>query len=646
MGGEDGRRLHRVRRELVARRVFTHMRGATGLAHDHYTPVHLKAVAVRSSGQALAERTMAHGRAFVARMLAWHDAGWWAVAALAVLALAPRLYGLNWDANDHLHPDERQIVYVAMCLGLPGAPGVGNCLPAYTGPGWLLSAASPLNPHFFAYGSLPIYLLAFVAHGLAWISAHSGGRFAPPDGGLWDDFNHFTLVGRVLSAVFDAGSVFVTGLLARRLVGRWAGVLAAALVAVTPLEVQLSHFYAVDTVLLFFVLLTLLACVRLAQLEVLHSDWLLWRDGLLVGVAGGLAVGTKISALPLLAPIAVAGALVARRHGLAAAAIALLGALGAGILTFVVTNPYALLDLANFQYQVSQQALISQGKLDYPYVRQFSETVPYLYQLREMLLFDLGLPLGVLCLAGFVWAASRLWRSLFNTWAILVVWIVVYFAIVGGAYTKYPRYMLPLYPPLIICGAGALVALSIWGVRHLRLAEFSAALARTRAPVVTSAVVAAPNDPTEQTVASRPSDDVTPSTDAPERVTRPKPRLGPPRWWRDPLDGRLARWLTARWGPRWWRGACVGLALLVVVPTLGFMLALVNIYSAPNTRVQASAWIYDHVPPGATLTYEVWDDPLPMQCARRAHRRWWSATHRRRPHHPAGRLSGGGTQPL
>ena len=88
-----------------------------------------------------------------------------------------------------------------MCLSFPGTPRIGNCDPAYTGPGWLLSSNSPLNPHFFAYGSFPLYLLAAIAHGLAWITHLTGGRFLPPDGGTWDDFNHFTLVGRAISAI-------------------------------------------------------------------------------------------------------------------------------------------------------------------------------------------------------------------------------------------------------------------------------------------------------------------------------------------------------------------------------------------------------------------------------------------------------------
>ncbi len=51
--------------------------------------------------------------------------------------------------------------------------------------------------------------------------------------------------------------------------------------------------------------------------------------------------------------------------------------------------------------------------------------------------------------------------------------------------------------------------------------------------------------------------------------------------------------------------------VVVLAGTIFQGLALLNVYSVPSTRIQASMWIYQHVKPGSVLTYEQWDDPLP-----------------------------------
>ena len=58
-----------------------------------------------------------------------------------------RFYNLNWDQGYHLHPDERAIVMFTTPLSFPSSIKE------------FLTESSPLNPHFFAYGSFPIYLL-------------------------------------------------------------------------------------------------------------------------------------------------------------------------------------------------------------------------------------------------------------------------------------------------------------------------------------------------------------------------------------------------------------------------------------------------------------------------------------------------------
>ncbi|HPJ26026.1 MAG TPA: hypothetical protein PLA80_07755 [Synergistaceae bacterium] len=40
--------------------------------------------------------------------------------------------------------------------------------------------------------------------------------------------------------------------------------------------------------------------------------------------------------------------------------------------------------------------------------------------------------------------------------------------------------------------------------------------------------------------------------------------------------------------------------------------AFVNIYAREHSRVAASRWLLETIPPGAKITYEIWDDPLPL----------------------------------
>lgn len=452
-----------------------------------------------------------------------------ALSGVVLLGLLLRLYGLNWDQGNSFHPDERQIMFHVTVLTWPKSMAQ-----------FLDPVNSPLNPHFFAYGSFPLYLLASLGYVLV--------RLSPALG----TFTNLTLVGRVLSALFDSGTVLLVGLLALKLtndssLGRrfaWSvALVAAVLVAFTPLQLQLSHFYAVDTLLLFFVVLTVYACVNLIDTE--HSI----RWALLVGLGYGLALATKFSAAPLAAPLLVAILLRWRRQDFFTSLTSLLIAGFSIIIIFLIAEPYALLDMSNFIQQVSDQGNLARGTLDLPYVRQFAGTIPYLYEAQNMLLWGMGLMLGLAACAGIGWAAVQLWRrkaSEFAGWLVVLCWILVYGAITGSFFVKFMRYMLPIYPFLTLLAAIALAAFARFAWKS-----------RAHMP--------------EQSVPRQPV--------ARERVLYI---------------------------------ASISAIVLVLGGTLFQGLALLNVYSQPNTRVQASTWMYSHVKPGSVLTYEQWDDPLPV----------------------------------
>lgn len=478
-----------------------------------------------------------------------------ALGITALLGLAVRLYGLDWDAmlpryqlmnrlygvgsgvGANFHPDERQIMYQVVKLSWP-----------HSWAQFFDPVNSPLNPHFFAYGNFPLYLLASVGNLLSHISPTLA------------DFAHLTLTGRVLNVLFDTGTILLTawlallltpdptpdrrrslvpgpdranalpGVLFARSDRSWAVALfAAACVAFTPLQVQLAHFYTVDTMLLFFVTLTILACVQLVRTE-RPVTW-----ALVAGLGYGLGLATKFSAAPLLVPLLVALALRwYHRRDFWEFIVPLIYAGCTALLTFVVAMPYALLDMHEFVARVSDEGALARGMRDLPYVRQFAGTTPVLYQVQNLVLWGMGLTLGLAALVGLLWICWRLWRHEMATWLVLLSWIAVYGALNCSFFTKYMRYLLPLYPFLILMAACMLVSLA---------------------------------------------------------------SLNTTNW------GRLQA--------RFMKIGSFALIGLVLVGTLFQCLTLDNIYSQPNTRIQASDWIFAHLPPGTVLTYEQWDDALP-----------------------------------
>ena len=153
--------------------------------------------------------------------------------SILLLAAVFRFYNLNWDQGYHLHPDERAIIMTTTNLVFP------------TTISQFFSVTSPWNPHFFAYGSLPFYLLHFSGQLLSGINP----QFA--------EYGLLQIPGRLLSATSDLLVVFLLFMLARKLFDTKTALLAAFFYAISTLPIQLSHFYAVDTLLTLFILATI-----------------------------------------------------------------------------------------------------------------------------------------------------------------------------------------------------------------------------------------------------------------------------------------------------------------------------------------------------------------------------------------------------
>ncbi|HSJ55127.1 MAG TPA: glycosyltransferase family 39 protein, partial [Anaerolineae bacterium] len=344
-----------------------------------------------------------------------------ALLGILILGSAFRFYNVNWDEGTyHIHPDERHTTMVVTRIQWPAS------LAEYFD-----TSRSPLNARnvdtVYFYGTLPLFLTKAVAGQLDALAPRVPFLEADQSFGSYDRVH---LVGRVLSALFDLGSVLLTFFLGRRLFGWRVGLAAAFLLSVTVLNIQGSHYFAVDTFLTFFVILTIWFTLDVAEGRG-------WPSFLGLGLSMGLTLACKVSVFLLVVVVALGAWVRIRRRLLALPARpsvaaggegvgALLGTtLGLTLAVFValavfrVAQPYAwagpnfdawegiseglagpfevframpeplrAVVMPNPQWldDIASAGAQQTGEADLPWGRQWTERAPWLWPLENMVL--------------------------------------------------------------------------------------------------------------------------------------------------------------------------------------------------------------------------------------------------------------------
>jgi len=393
---------------------------------------------------------------------------------ILLAGLTLRTWNVRFDDGMGSHPDERSTAcFYAASIAWP------QSWDEFKDP-----QASPLNPLWdrneqrrrsFTYGHFPLYLgvaageilhtLAPVAEKLP-ISERIVTQMRQANSGC-----EVTVAGRLLMALLDTLTIFLLFVLGRRLYGAWPGLLAAALYAFTAQAVQLSHFFAMDPASTTFTVLAVLGGVIMVQD---HS----WRGAILAGIGAGLAISSKFSALPILAAPVTAALVVAWQAsraqsggdrtapGVGRVFVGAFFALLLAGVSFAITSPYAILDWQNFvQATLVEQGAMVRGLADFPFTRQYRNTAPYLYFIEQQVVWGMGLPLGLVALAGSLWALLRLavGKASSGEW-IVWSWLIPYFGLTGAFLAKFNRYMSPVLPFVVLFAAG----LVFWLMGKLR----------------------------------------------------------------------------------------------------------------------------------------------------------------------------------
>ena len=382
---------------------------------------------------------------------------WLALVAILISAFSLRIYDVNWDEGHFLHPDELHVTNVAYGrIHFDGLPTWQQLTDPETSPFNPRQSTCDGQPCNFAYGALPLLITDFIAESLADLT-----------GDPYDQFDEIPRVGRSISAIVDTITVLLVFLIASRLFGGRAGLLAAAIYAATPLAIQLSHFFTTDIWLALFVSLTIWA--SLLALERESMRWFAFA-----GASFGWALATKGSVLLLAGVVALAAIFVASRHldpadpgaAMVAAVKRLLVSGVVALLAFAMFEPYALLRLGIYMDQLQEQQLMSSGEIDFPYTRRYVGTTPVLYQLEQLVRWGMGPVAAIVGIAGvclLIYWAIRHRRS---DIALLLSFLALQGVVILLPEIKYLRYQIPVVPLLAVAGGAAIAAGAGWLARR------------------------------------------------------------------------------------------------------------------------------------------------------------------------------------
>lgn len=322
-----------------------------------------------------------------------------------------RFYNLNWDEGHFFHPDERNIANAVARIHF----------------------FDQLNPDFFAYGGLIIYLIRAVAETTASLTQNH----------LWlVEWGHINLIGRFLSAFFSTLTIPFVYLLAKKIFNQRIGIFSAIFYTFTVSSIQIAHFAITENFLTLAAIILCLCSVYLAEKASL-------KNYLICGIILGLVTAAKTTGLSLIAfPLTAHLINILRQESIVKKNLFFLLLILTGLITFTIFSPYTFLSWDKFVESMRYESGVATGTLPVPYTLQFAKTIPYLFQAQNFL-WQIG-PLIFLSLPGLILLIIDLVRKRRLILLIFITFPLLYFLYVGSWHTKFIRYTLPLLPFLII----------------------------------------------------------------------------------------------------------------------------------------------------------------------------------------------------
>ncbi len=330
-----------------------------------------------------------------------------------------RFIGLDWGLPYPMHPDERNMVVAILEMDCSKGPLI-ECL----------------NPHFFAYGQLPLYLGLILFQVL-----HLILRDIPI-------YPLATLSLRIISASFSVFTVIVLIKSIRlfQIKDKLSLFTFYLMATFTPAFIQFAHFGTTESMLIFFYIYLIYLSLKFILIPESIRSFAMGS-----GIILGLALGTKISSaifvsIPVLAMLF--NTFNASKNSFLQRLLTLIkGTLifsVTTILLFLISSPFDLIAGHEFLGSMRYESDVGLGVYRAFYTRQFDYAIPLLFQSVKIFPFVLGMPIYLLFVLGFLLSP---WKK---EYIFLRLQFLIFFIPTAFLYAKWTRFLVPIFPLMIL----------------------------------------------------------------------------------------------------------------------------------------------------------------------------------------------------
>ena len=339
-----------------------------------------------------------------------------------------RFYSLNWGAPYYFHPDERNIASSISQLSYP----------------------SQMNPHFFAYGSLPIYCIYFIgvlSNLLHKFLFHSSGVVTTVS------FEYAIVIGRIVSASLSAVLLYLIYALGYEIGEKKTAFYSLVLSLFSVGFIQYAHFSTFEMWLSFF---TTLLCYLTVMYTKSRSRKYILYSAFIVGILISIKISSIVFLPLILGCLLIIDLLDLKRirqkkiiH-FEKVVLDIIVFISISLLVIILTSPFFWTGNSDFQSSIRYESTVALGSLPVFYTQIFNASQPGIYQFIKVFPFILNPFVFFSFIISFLSIVKDFLQKKQLNLVIITIFLLIGLFSQIFLFVKWIRYYIPILPFIYI----------------------------------------------------------------------------------------------------------------------------------------------------------------------------------------------------